>query len=189
MSSLRRELSTLTIRRAERKAERLGHGATTTGRVYADFVVDGSPLSQTVRRRADVISCLGWGPTSFQDESLARLLLQLPPDYEWGGGRTALYVCPEDGDLHCGAITAVLERDGDTVVWRDFGYETGLDLDPPELDQLGLDHLGPFRFAWTDYEAALRAGHGLDGFDAKGSHPESALAGWLRRLGLPGMSR
>jgi hypothetical protein len=163
--------STFSIRRAERPALRMGAGAWQTGRVYADFVADDMPLSIYAHRRGDLISCLGWGPRPAQDEAIARLLGDAPPDFPWGGGRTALYVCPEDGDLHCGAVTAVIERDGDAVVWRAFGYETGLDTDPPDLDTQHLETLGPFRFSWSEYEAAIRAGYGLDSFDAEGRRP------------------
>ena len=177
-------VSTLAIARAERPALRLGSGAFQTGRVYADFVVDGLPLSTRAQQRADLVSSLGWGPRAWQDEVVARLLLEASPDFPWGGGRTALYICPEDGDLHCGAVTAVIERVGDEVVWRDLGFETGLDTDPAELDTRGLDGLGPFRFRWPAYEAAIRSGYGLDGFDAEGSQAESGLAAWTRRFGL-----
>jgi hypothetical protein len=58
----------------------------------------------------------------------------------------------------------VIERDGDCVVWRDFGFETGTDVDPPELDQRALADLGPFRFSWETYEAAIQAGYDLNAF-------------------------
>jgi hypothetical protein len=156
--------STITIQRAERPALQLSSGGWHTGRVYADFVVNGVPLSTRARRRGDLVSCLGWGSRAGQQATVARLLLEAPPDFSWGGGRTALYVCPEDGDPHCGAITAVIARDGDCAVWRDFGFETGTDVDPPELDQRALADLGPFRFPWPTYEAAIRAGYDLNAF-------------------------
>lgn len=65
----------------------------------------------------------------------------------------------------------MIERDGDDTVWRAFGYETGLDTDPPELDTRHFEALGPFRFPWSIYEAAIRAGYGIDGFDADGRRP------------------
>jgi hypothetical protein len=80
--------------------------------------------------------------------------------------RTALYVCPENGDLYCGAITLVIERQGDEIVWQDFGYETGLDTDPPELDRM-LSDLGPYRFVRPQYESVMRSGYGMDGFNVR----------------------
>ena len=171
-------ISNLSTQRAERPALRLGLGAWQTGRVYADFVVDDSSLSVAVRKRGDLISRLGWGSLEWQDGSIATLLLQSPPDFPWGGGRTALYVCPACGNLQCGAVTAVIERESDEVIWRDFGYETGLDIDSPELDTKELRQLGPFRFRWPTYEAAIRSGYGLDGFNATGTKPAGLFARW-----------
>lgn len=39
--------------------------------------------------------------------------------------RLSLYVCPECGDLGCGALTCEASRVGDKVVWSNFGFETG----------------------------------------------------------------
>jgi hypothetical protein len=54
-----------------------------------------------------------------------------------------LYVCPECGDLGCGALTAKVGRDGDYIVWSDFAFETGLDVDPPDLNRSHLADVGP----------------------------------------------
>ena len=154
--------TTIIVQRAERPAEDLGGGARRTGRVYADFVVDGAALSRRAQARADLISCLGWGTRAGQDAVVAMLLLERP--CEALEGRVPIYVCPECGDIYCGAVTAVIERLGDTVVWRNFGFETGLDIDPPVLDQANLADLGPFEFPWAMYENAIRQGYGLGGF-------------------------
>jgi hypothetical protein len=169
-------MSTLAVSRAERPAEELGGGAYRTGRVHADFVVDGRSLWTVARQRGDLVSCLGWGTREGQDATVAELLLERSSALL--GGRVPLYVCPEDGDAHCGAVTALIERIGSSVVWRDFGYETGLDLDPEVLDQDGLTDLGPFVFAWTDYEEAIRAGYGIDGF-LETPKPRGPLARFL----------
>jgi hypothetical protein len=31
----------------------------------------------------------------------------------------SLYVCPEDADPYCGVMTAIIERAGDDLLWRD----------------------------------------------------------------------
>ena len=114
------ELSHLSIRKAERAARRLSNRMTQTGRVYADFVIDGEPLSRVIEaRKADLVSRLGWGPRIAHDDAIAHLLLEAAPDFPWFGGRTALYVCPECGGLDCGAITIVIERQDDDIVWRE----------------------------------------------------------------------
>lgn len=39
------------------------------------------------------------------------------------GGRVMLFVCPECGDIGCGAITVRIVFDSDLVMWSDFAYE------------------------------------------------------------------
>ena len=157
-------MSTLDVVRAERPYEPLEHGAWKTGRVFADFVVDGISLSTVVRHKADLISVLGWGSEQVQREVRDRLLLQAPADLP--SNRRALYVCPECGDLSCGAVSAVIDRLGEMVVWRDFGYEN--DYEDKAPDRQHLEALGEYRFAWDTYESAINRGYGLGGFDVTG---------------------
>jgi len=152
--------STLDIVLGERASESLPKGGWKTGRRFADFVVDGIPLSSIVQRKADVISMLGWGLASVQREVVERLLLQRSPDFP--PNRYALYVCPECGDLSCGAISAVIERTGDVAVWRDFGYQNDYESGPP--DRRHIEQLGEYRFDWNGYEATIRRGYGMGGF-------------------------
>ena len=161
--------------RAERPMVRLAHGASQTGRIYADFVVDGEPFSARARNIGDLISRLGWGSREVQDAALAALLLEAPADLP--DGRRSIYVCPECGDLACGALTAIVERDGDFVVWRDFTLDNGLDSPPPQPHL----EIGPYRFTWSQYENAMKAGYGIDGFDAEGKRPRRR-PWWQRRL-------
>jgi len=165
-------MSTIKVVRAERAggSTKGTSGASTrhgsdqpfrTGRVYADFVVDGFPLSSIVRRKADFISALGWGPEQTQRSVVDRLLLHTPADLPLN--RNSLYVCPECGDLSCGAVSALIERRGDTIGWRDFAYENDYQSDPP--DRRHLESLGEYTFSWTEYDTAIRQGFGLGGFE------------------------
>ena len=169
------QVSTIDVVRAERPMVRLAHGGSQTGRVYADFVIDGIPFSTRVAHIGDLISRLGWGSHGTQDAALAALLLQTPADLS--DNRRSLYVCPECGDLNCGALTAVVERDGDFVVWRDFLFTADLDTWAPQA----YPALGPYRFRWSEYESTMKAGHGIDGFDAEGKRPRRR-PWWQRRL-------
>jgi hypothetical protein len=53
--------------------------------------------------------------------------------------RIMLFVCPECGDLGCGAITADIARDGDLIVWSRSGYQN----DWQEMDGTNWDDLNP----------------------------------------------
>jgi len=88
-------------------------------------------------------------------EAVLRLLLQAPGDFP--NNRRALFICPECGDLGCGAISAVIEKVDATFVWREFGYENNWE-DGVQRDEYNA--LGPFVFSCEAYENALREAHG-----------------------------
>ena len=98
-------------------------GGGRTEREYLDFVVDGQPLSEKLG--GDLASCLGWFVPAGNAKVVNQLLLKetaaLP------NNRHCLYVCPECGELECGAITAVIERREDEIIWRDFGFQSNPD--------------------------------------------------------------
>ena len=58
-----------------------------------------------------------------------------------------IYVCPECGDIDCGAITAVIKDYGDRIIWSDFGYETnygGLTEPYDQMEQIEFDRASYF---------------------------------------------
>src|SRR5215216_2128667 len=69
-----------------------------------DFVVDGRSLNAHISD--DVAGVLGWGDAAWEEGVVEKLLGRAPPDLP--PDRVALYVCPECGDLGCGAVTASL---------------------------------------------------------------------------------
>ncbi|UPT63301.1 MAG: hypothetical protein M0D54_01660 [Hyphomonadaceae bacterium JAD_PAG50586_4] len=76
-----------------------------------------------------------------------------------GGIRLSLYVCPECGDLGCGALTCEAKRVGDKVVWCNFGSETGIAEYPSDFASYA--DVGPFEFDGHQYaEAIARAAKG-----------------------------
>jgi hypothetical protein len=126
-----------------------GDGIGVTERWTWDFVVDGHRLSAAIR--GDVAGALGWGDvvweTSVTDKLLRRAEPDLPPD------RVALYVCPECGDLGCGAATASVSVDDREVVWRDFRWER--DWEGASDDD--AFPIGPFHFDRHAYQQLLMA--------------------------------
>lgn len=146
-------ISRLELTPLHRQGTHQGGGTGATERWTWDFVVDGRSLAAMVR--GDVVGALGWGDAVWEagvtDKLLRRAEPDLPPD------RVALYVCPECGDLSCGAVTASVTREGEAVVWRDFRWERDWE-GAPDADVLPF---GPFRFARGAYGRLLRAALGV----------------------------
>jgi hypothetical protein len=115
-----------------------------TERSYLDFVVDGVPLSS--RFDVDLISPFGWLDVEEQEASIARLLTDRPPDLP--NGRSALYVCPECGDLGCGAVTLSVERGPGVFIWKNFGFENNYE---DVVHTRGYEDIGPFTFDDAQY--------------------------------------
>lgn len=88
-----------------------------------DFVVDGRPLLFRLADLDAVSPLASDVPPAAFTEHLRGLLGESEPPLP--GGRFVIYGCPECADLACGAVTAVVERDGEDFVWRDFAWQTG----------------------------------------------------------------
>ncbi len=104
------------------------------GAAFLDYVVDGRSLWNDRRVGEDFheIPALGWQQVPADDAAAARLLLEAPPDL---GERTSIFVCASCGDLDCGSISVIIERDGGEIVWRDPAntsrdWEADPDADP-----------------------------------------------------------
>lgn len=125
-------------------------------RHFMEFVIDGERLGRILG------PFLGYGdateeyvpvlvtdwPAGIALEDLGRLLGAAPsPQLH---GRTAVYVCAECGDLGCGAVTAVVEVEGDQVVWHDFGYQNDYEAFDQDAVFAGV---GPFMFDRGEYSA------------------------------------
>ncbi len=121
-----------------------------TPREYLDFVVDGEPLSKRIA--GDLVSCLGWFVPEENTKAVRRLLLEEPADLP--KNRRSLYVCPECGDLGCGAVSVVIEAAGDHINWRDFGFENNYE---DEVISSAYTGVGPLVFNKSQYEAVIRS--------------------------------
>ncbi|WP_261675987.1 oxidoreductase [Streptomyces lusitanus] len=163
------EYATFGLAPATRPGGLLAGGDLQVHRDFVDFVVDGRPLLYRLSDLDAVSPLASDVPPSLFTAQVRGLLLETGaplPD-----GRHVLYGCPECEDLACGAVTAVIERDGDDVVWRDFAWQTG---DRADLERDGYHGMGPFRFRGDEYRAALNAL--LDG-DLPGSRRRVLLVG------------
>lgn len=126
-------------------------GSMQTPRRFLDYVVGGESLYE--QHGADFIGPLGWLRVEADEEAARRLLRKEEPDV---GDRVAVYVCPEDADLLCGAITAVIERAGDEIVWRDLAMSSYDHLEERwHHDATGFEAWSELRFPATGYYEAI----------------------------------
>jgi len=129
----------------------VGAGATTTARVSVDFTVDGESLLRCLTRadggHPDFMGGFVRGVADANSVKLAMLAGSRPPETE--EGRYLLYVCPECGDIGCGAYAARVRVGADTVEWHDFAYENG--YEPPRQ----IAEVGPFVFERQQYQQVL----------------------------------
>lgn len=125
-------------------------GGDRTEQHYLDFVIDGQSLGELLAV-GDRIGCLGWGQPKQPAEMVAVLRLEKPSPLETG--RVMIYVCPECGDIGCGAITVQINETDQHFVWHRFGYEN--DYNPATLDLLEYAAFGPFMFNKADYRQTL----------------------------------
>ncbi|MER6167765.1 oxidoreductase [Streptomyces violaceorubidus] len=119
-------------------------------RDFMDFLVDGRPLLFRLCDLDAVSPLASDVPPAIFTAQVRGLLLET--DAPLPGGRHVIYGCPECADLACGAVTAVILRDGDDFVWRDFAWQTAAHAD---LELNGYHGIGPYRFAGAEYRAAL----------------------------------
>ncbi|MER6912152.1 oxidoreductase [Streptomyces sp. NPDC000594] len=125
-------------------------GACHLPRDFLDFIVNGRPLLFRLSE-GDAVSPLASDvPPAIPPGQACRLLPENPALLD--GGRRVIYACPECGALGCGAVTAVVERAGPDVIWRDFAWQTG---EPARLERDGYPGVGPFRFRAGDYRAVV----------------------------------
>lgn len=139
--------SKLELKREQRLGEDiLGETATKTQRDFFDIVVDEVSIWSLVQKHGlDYISCLQIPSARETRHAIARLLLQSPPDAP--SNRYSLYICPECGDLGCGALTVSIESLENKFIWRDFGFQNNYD------DEINLlsGEIGPFTFRKEEY--------------------------------------
>ena len=122
-----------------------------TVRDYLDFLADGRSLKDRLAP-GDFVSVLDGGFT--ERERIAALLLEGPS--ELPTGRVPLYVCPECGDVDCGAIAARVEETEDAFVWSDFTVEVTYYFDSEdERVQERITGVEPVAFEKDQYRAVL----------------------------------
>jgi hypothetical protein len=120
-------------------------GSNQTYREYYDFIIDGTSLKSLLNiSDVDLISPFGWGPKELENESIAEFKLKKISDLS--SGRIIIYICPECGDISCGAITVRIIKDDNKIIWTDFASENG------ETEyQFGFKVIKDFEFNKDEY--------------------------------------
>ncbi|MFE3324376.1 oxidoreductase [Streptomyces sp. NPDC059176] len=144
------EYATFALAPAVRAGGVLVDGGYQVHRDFVDFIVDGRPLLFRLADLDAVSPLASDVPPSIFVHQVRSLLLEADPPLP--DGRHVIYGCPECEALACGAVTAVIERDGGDVIWRDFAWQTDEEAD---LERGGYHGIGPFRFRADQYRAAL----------------------------------
>ena len=131
--------------------------------VHPEFVINDVPLADLLaapprdpsgqRHRLDHVPPMAF-PYGGED-AVARLLLEAPPDLP--DGRQSILVCSFCGDIDCGVTSAIVERDGDVIVWRDYANQSP---NTTELDRgwyTPFANVTPMRFSEHNYREVLTA--------------------------------
>ncbi|HEX7415540.1 MAG TPA: hypothetical protein VF411_15980 [Bacteroidia bacterium] len=140
-------MDSLTFGQRHKKGQTLKNGSTIADRKYLDFIISGQSLGQLFGLTdGDLIGTFGWMVNKeYENKLIDEFLGLVKPELETG--RTSFYVCPECGDIGCGAITAKIITTDSKVIWQDFGYENNYS----EPDLTNYKHVGPFSFDKTEY--------------------------------------
>ncbi len=130
-----------------RKGERNKNGTSKSERQFFDFIISGKSLRQILKiTDRDLIGVLGWGENKiFEQRQINEFIGVEKPEIKTV--RTKFYVCPECGELDCGAITGKIEFTENHIIWKDFGYENN--LSEPDFDI--YENIGPFTFERIKY--------------------------------------
>jgi hypothetical protein len=152
-------MSESSILKFERQIRTGGGGK--TERQFFDVLVDSKRLLDRVGwQGADLVTPFGWGAVPLQLEALRQLRRDTSPSLP--SGRVLLYVCPECGDIGCGAIAVRIRRHGDQIIWDDFARENGYEepdsiaSEPIEFDAKSYWH------AFDDLLAEERSNKSLE---------------------------
>lgn len=132
----------------ELKWDRRKVAAGQTERDYLDFIVNGNSLIE-ILEPSDLIGCLGWGRPEIEKHTIAQLLTKELPEPE--SGRVPIYICPECGDLGCGAVTARICEEAESYIWSDFAFENNY-----EGTVKPYSEIGPFSFGKAAYSKVLK---------------------------------
>lgn len=132
-----------------KKSIRQGDNKGKAERHFLDFMISGKSLKTILGMEdSDMITPFGWIDDEKHEKHIKNSFkLQGKPELRTG--RVSLYVCPECGDIGCGAITASIKSVANSIIWEDFGYENGFE----EMEL--YTHIKPIEFNKENYLQAF----------------------------------
>lgn len=121
-----------------------------TERLSVDFMVNGRSMREMFDNacgsETDMMGCIVSGYPAANLKARSRLTCQGKPNGR--EDRVLLYICPECGDIDCGAYAVRIERVRTSYIWSSFAHESESGTRLVELP-------GPFTFDALAYERVL----------------------------------
>jgi hypothetical protein len=96
----------------------------------------------------DFMGCFMYGWSDQNAEAAKKLTLRA--NLDTSTGRVLIYICPECGDIGCGAYSVLIEKSAGCYTWSSFAYEDSCD------EARIKDGIGPFIFEEAAYEVAIQ---------------------------------
>ncbi len=126
-------------------------GSYKSERHFLDFAIDGRSLWEKLKK-PDMVSvlCFEYAAQALDESMKAANRLLLAERADHPHDRRSLFICSECGDLGCGAISCLIVREGDAVVWKECGFQTNY-----EGNVNLYAGIGPFSFEVASYERTL----------------------------------
>ena len=115
-----------------------------TEREFQDFIVNGKSLFE-IFGEPDLVGTIGSFGKEVNIEAVNLLLLKKYSELK--SKRIPIYICPECGDLGCGAITISIVKKDKSFIWSSFGYENNYQDELLEE----FKEVGPFKFQKEEY--------------------------------------
>ncbi|QHE95607.1 hypothetical protein ACKUFS_26620 [Pseudomonas cannabina] len=144
--------NTMTFQEAVRPGSS-SNGCTSVARSYADFQIDECSLLEILVTadggNSDYMSGFVSGYLEQSLQFADNLIRCDQPQAE--PCRVAIYICPECGDIGCGAYSVQIRSFGSEIIWEEFAYENG--YEEPRI----IADVGPFIFSSAPYVRAVKA--------------------------------
>ncbi len=116
---------------------------------HHDFLIDGKSLSEIIGiGDLDMVGIFAdWSNEKYNKIAAKEILLEEKASLD--SERFCIYVCPECGDVGCGAITIKISETDTSFIWSDFGYEN----DYEEIRE--YKNIGPYEFEKEKYKELI----------------------------------